>query len=189
MKLSSLLLRLILFISSFFAASLTSQAALIEYSGTFDVNFTDSAVSKISGAWATSFDDSGVLGIGTEFFNVSPTTFTMSPSPLGTTTFDTTNVGISLYFIDGVPSNIVMVGGLINAIPAVSAAADDFSLSYNSSGALFSGLYSISTESGVAQSATAVGTVSIASIPIPAAVWLFSSGLLGLVGIAKSKMA
>lgn len=33
------------------------------------------------------------------------------------------------------------------------------------------------------------GTVEIAAVPVPAAVWLFGSGLLGLVGIARRKMA
>ena len=31
------------------------------------------------------------------------------------------------------------------------------------------------------------GTVSISSVPIPASVWLFGSGLLGLIGIARKK--
>ena len=33
------------------------------------------------------------------------------------------------------------------------------------------------------------GFVSNASVPIPAAVWLFGSGLLGLAGVARKKMA
>jgi len=35
----------------------------------------------------------------------------------------------------------------------------------------------------------AIGTYSIAAVPIPAAVWLFGSGLLGLVGMARRKKA
>jgi hypothetical protein len=35
----------------------------------------------------------------------------------------------------------------------------------------------------------AEGTMSVSPIPIPAAVWLFGSGLLGLVGIARRKKA
>ena len=32
-------------------------------------------------------------------------------------------------------------------------------------------------------------TVNIGAVPVPAAVWLFGSGLLGLVGMAKRKKA
>ena len=35
----------------------------------------------------------------------------------------------------------------------------------------------------------AIGTYSIASVPVPAALWLFGSGLLGLIGIARHKKA
>ena len=31
------------------------------------------------------------------------------------------------------------------------------------------------------------GTVNISAVPVPAAVWLFGSGLLGLVGISRRK--
>ncbi len=33
----------------------------------------------------------------------------------------------------------------------------------------------------------AIGTYSIAAVPIPAAAWLFGSGLIGLIGIARRK--
>jgi hypothetical protein len=33
------------------------------------------------------------------------------------------------------------------------------------------------------------GTVSASAVPVPAAVWLFGSGLLGLIGVAKRKKA
>ena len=33
------------------------------------------------------------------------------------------------------------------------------------------------------------GTISVSAVPIPAAVWLFGSGLIGLIGIARRKKA
>ena len=33
------------------------------------------------------------------------------------------------------------------------------------------------------------GTVNVSAVPIPAAVWLFGSGLLGLIGIARRKVS
>jgi hypothetical protein len=35
----------------------------------------------------------------------------------------------------------------------------------------------------------AINTGSVTVVPVPAAVWLFASGLLGLIGIAKRKKA
>jgi hypothetical protein len=35
----------------------------------------------------------------------------------------------------------------------------------------------------------AIGSYLISSVPVPAALWLFSSGLLGLIGLAKRKKA
>ena len=32
-----------------------------------------------------------------------------------------------------------------------------------------------------------IGTVNISNVPVPAAVWLFGSGLLGLIGVARRK--
>ena len=37
--------------------------------------------------------------------------------------------------------------------------------------------------------ATALTTAEISAVPVPAAVWLFGSGLIGLVGIARRKKA
>ena len=34
-----------------------------------------------------------------------------------------------------------------------------------------------------------IDNIVVSSVPLPAAVWLFGSGLLGLIGIAKSKKA
>jgi len=33
------------------------------------------------------------------------------------------------------------------------------------------------------------GTVNVSAVPIPAAVWLFGSGLLGLIGVARRKVS
>ena len=33
------------------------------------------------------------------------------------------------------------------------------------------------------------GTINASAVPVPAAVWLFGSGLLGLVGVARRKKA
>ena len=33
------------------------------------------------------------------------------------------------------------------------------------------------------------GTFEVSSVPVPAAVWLFGSGLLGLIGVARRKKA
>ncbi len=52
-------------------------------------------------------------------------------------------------------------------------------------------LFRLSTDNGFVSNGGGyyIDNVSISSVPIPAAVWLFGSGLLGLVGIARRKKA
>ena len=45
------------------------------------------------------------------------------------------------------------------------------------------------SELGVFDVTYEMATVSVSSVPVPAAVWLFGSGLLGLVGVARHKKA
>ena len=58
-------------------------------------------------------------------------------------------------------------------------------------GFLETGIYSISADfyfDGVLGN-TVSNTFTVSSVPIPAAVWLFGSGLIGLIGVARRKKA
>ena len=70
---------------------------------------------------------------------------------------------------------------------------------FDLSGTLFPNIYTLSANANIDADAFGEGAVSgaalfsldfnVAAVPIPAAAWLFGSGLLGLVGIARRKKA
>ncbi len=51
------------------------------------------------------------------------------------------------------------------------------------------GIKLLSTNGGVPSPDLAISAITVQTVPIPAAVWLFGSGLLGLVGVARRKKA
>ena len=53
----------------------------------------------------------------------------------------------------------------------------------------FTSSFAIALTNNSLEEITRIQSITIETIPIPAAVWLFGSGLLGLVGIAKRKKA
>ena len=66
--------------------------------------------------------------------------------------------------------------------------AFSFDFTAGSGGSLLaSGSYTDSSFMDVAISSSTVATVS--AVPVPAGVWLFGSGLLGLLGVAKKKVS
>ena len=54
---------------------------------------------------------------------------------------------------------------------------------------LLAGLWHINIHTTTFSGGEIRGQVQLSAVPIPAAAWLFSSGLLGLVGIARCKKA
>jgi hypothetical protein len=95
---------------------LAANAELITYSGTFIAEDPTFPVPAISGTWTAVVDDADFLaltGVGDEQVVGTVTSLTMSPSPLGSTTFDTTNTGFVIGVFDGTVGNMVL-GGLLD---------------------------------------------------------------------------
>ena len=90
---------------------------------------------------------------------------------------------------------LLQTGG--SSLTAVSAGQD---LTFDDTGRLFGQLYdgnnnlveydpttlSIINQTSLSGGRT-TGLAAVSAVPLPSAVWLFSFGLLGLVGISKSK--
>ncbi len=117
------------------------------------------------------------------FFVVSDVTdatisFTLDPSSTGI--FQAGAFSIELYdalFPSGIPIASVLSGG---GQPSVSFLAD---LTSNTT-------YTVRTAFSFGINGTGVtanATTSVSAVPIPAAVWLFGSGLIGLIGLARRK--
>lgn len=164
-----------------------SQAALVNYFGDFGGNV--SSMETISGTWSILFDESAV-GPGSNFItgDLIPTAF-MSTGGLP---IDSSKVRVKLSFTSGAISSIT-VGGSINGSSGIAPGTDDFwalySASSSSGGELVGLLSSVATESTVQNAGNRSGSFTASVVPIPTAVWLFSSGLLALMGLSRRKKA
>jgi hypothetical protein len=172
------------------ALSPAAQATLI-IDGDFSATFPGgSAVTSLSSTFQASFDDSVLTGVGSENFNnlAILTAFTLSPNPLGVTTFDTSNVGLNLSFSNGTLFSM-QIGGLPNGVGGVSSNTDDFFVGIgNVSGGGFAltARYSVATEASIITATSQQANVTVASaVPEPASAALVAVALVGMVGARR----
>jgi hypothetical protein len=100
---------------------------------------------------------------------------TTGAATLGQPLFDNTNA----YILDNVGS-IEFLNGVLYAGISLNGSVNP------------GGLYSINTANGAATPIgnTGMGSITgLTAVPVPAAAWLFGSGLLGLIGISRRKKA
>ena len=136
---------------------------------TIDGNYTQTAGSVLN---------IEVAGLGAGLFD----TLTI----LGDATFEVGST-INFDFIDGFEPAL---GDTFDFFSAALVSADpgalNFTFSGLESGFLFDTSLNADTFNFMALS-DGVSTTSVSAVPVPAAVWLFGSGLLGLIGVARRK--
>lgn len=164
-----------------------ARASLL-LSGNFEAEFDVAPVATLSGSFEAVFDDTILSGSGFEQFvdQTILTSFSLVPNPLGVTMFDTSNVGATLPFLDGILTEF-RIGGLINGATFVSPGTDDFVITFVAAGGsplpANSASVSIAAFAGTAWGTqTTSGLVTVSSVPVPAPVTLLLFGL-GLAGI------
>jgi hypothetical protein len=163
------------------SASVARAALIIE--GSFSATFPGgSAVSSLEGDFQASFDDSVLVGTGSEAFEDQTilTSISLTPNPLGATNFDTTNVGLTLAFNDGTLT-FLAIGGLIAHVGGISGDTDDFLVDFAGSGLpAISADYTIATESGISEYIGVEGSAAVTQLSVP------EPGTFALLGIAMA---
>lgn len=90
-----------------------------------------------------------------------------------------TDVTVELYDVDG---EMLLAGNNNHLFPANYTLADTAVISLRST-------QNIDSTHAVFANLTNVSTFPVSTVPVPAALWLFGSGLLGLIGVAKKRKA
>lgn len=106
-----------------------ANADLILVSGSFagETPTGESAVTNISGTWEAIYDDALLAETGFDELQFALTSLTLSPNPLGTTTFDTANSLALAGFRDAALVNIIIGGVTTNTGPGgLDPVEDDF---------------------------------------------------------------
>jgi hypothetical protein len=177
----------------FFGSSLPASAAVLTFIGDFDATFNNptEGIPNITGNWSFDFDTNSVQGLD-GLFTVNLTSLTLSPNLIGTTTFNISNTSGWLQYLNGTLSDLG-IGGDISEPFGVSSDTDDFAASYDAAGNASGAVISVASSPLTSDSAPGLqgGSVSggFSIVPIPPAVWLFSSGILGLIAMAKRRKA
>jgi len=186
------------------AVASSANAALVNYTITGDVIFAgtnsfglnDNDIITATGTIDTSslasqLSSGSLLGgdaVGTIYFDASSgNTMTIN---VGNTVFDASHDGSFAdggypYLAFGIPGDGVLHDFNIFAEMGINGAPEDFSsfnLGFNDSTHAISDPYTIYGEWR-----PTVAFSSASPVPVPAAVWLFGSGLLGLMGFARRK--
>lgn len=114
-------------------------------------------------------------------FTLDGTTVTHIDLTLGTHTFTADEVELN-----DPESFILMLGARINETHQVGWGTNDFWLRFWPTGEFFE--FAFSTDATVEYYKTNTGTMTVvSSVPVPAAAWLFGTGLIGLAGIARRR--
>lgn len=170
------------------AAPMFVSATPIMLTGTFSGTdtTTTSSVGTISGSWSLTYDDTAIAGAGVEFLTVALTGVSLSPNPLGGTTFDLTNTSARLVFNAGALQTI-NVGGTINTAQGIGFGTDDFVATYEVGTSLSLLAWILASESPVSADANEFdGSWQRVSTPPPN---VSEPGMLGLLALGLLAMA
>ena len=177
------------FIASFLLCHQVS-AAIIEWSvSTSSVNVNDVfSINIIATGFTDNVDGGGVnISFDSSVINIQSISIDESVWDFGGLGISTGTIDNSVGTVDGIMVNTFgdVAGDFIVATVEVKAIAEgisDLSLTEYTLNPWASG--------GVAINPDYVnGTVEVSAVPLPAAIWLFGSGLLGLISVARRKVA
>ncbi len=166
--------------------SINIQAAIINFTvtGNVDDSFTSTNDFGLNlGDTITAsgtFDDSGLTGTGAEFVSFGSGSFNSMSLDVGNSSFVETDDN---NYLTGFP-RLFFQDGVFDGINFNT----DFSIeSYFQSSGTTKTFQGEDDNFGWFGGSWDVSSYSASPVPVPAAVWLFGSGLLGLIGVARRK--
>jgi hypothetical protein len=185
-----------------------SGAALFPAEGVIEVNLRVDQVSQVNGgaantgpgAWSTIIDSAGVdLRVaGDVFLQVASNgTIGFTLSTTSTNPFNEIQVSSTTSILDGLFHTVGVEygsGGISLAIDGVIEDTHAFTGLRDTSRTIALGDYTDQTNNDAIERLSFIGEVdwiksssSLTTVPVPAGIWLFGSGLVGLVGMARRK--
>ena len=165
------------------ACASPADAAVLPFSGDFNATFDSptQGIANFSGSWSFDFDDSVVTGTGFEFFVVNLTSLTLSPNPIGATTFNTSNASAEVDYEDGTMLSVFIAENTAG----LSSVVDDFQVDYDGGTALVTSVgVSVGSQSGMDVNNNGLAGAMSGSFTIPEPATL---GLLGIGGLVLLK--
>ena len=176
--------------------SISANGALLSFSGSFsaaDPVFASSTPAPspnvpphLSGTWSFTFDVPALTGTGAEFFDNLPlTSLTLSPSTIGSTSFNVTNSVGLLGFENGLLKKILIGGDPDGA--GISVGTDDWLTQYTIDGSTptLTEVYAVVVgDSSLSFYNNSSGSVSI---PEPATLALLGLGVVAGIPLVRRR--
>lgn len=110
--------------------------------------------------------------------------------------YDETNSGVNTDINIFTDTGRITYGGTTSTVDFMVGLSDDFRLiwdinltTFEVTGVLENFVYVTTADPFYSAGFTTVELISVSAVPLPAAVWLFASGLIGLIGVARRKQA
>lgn len=168
----------------------SGTAAVLSFSGTFSAPMTG-PITTLSGSFQFDFDDSVVTGAVSEFFDGIPlNSFSLSPSMIGSTTFDLSNSVGAVRYESGILTEFAVGGAAAGGVRGIDPNTEDFAVLWANIGGVFSGppvgqFYILPGQGQLFNSEPASGTVTV--VPEPSSTLLLLGGT-GLVFLRRRRL-
>jgi hypothetical protein len=188
-----------------FGPATESGAVLFNATGSFSVSGAPSSVTPtaLDGSFSFTFDADPLSTSNTFINNIVLTSFSLTPSTVGATTFDISTVGGTVSnSVTTSPTRLsISVGGLVVGAGGVSSLLDDFRIDYGRFNVTLSdvlagdvtmvmagAIISNAGDPGIRDFATRSGTVVVSKVSEPAALAVVCVGLAGAI-LARRRVA
>ena len=170
----------------FVALSLASaaHATIFQISGSLSAPYTGGPVAVLTTNFSFLFDDSIVNPVGNQAYHNNPMTlFSLSPNPLGSTTFTPATAGASMFYTNGSPT-FLTVGGLVDGSSGINGASSysDFYFTYNiATQSLQNTIYKIDGNTGLGNGGGGTANVQFLVVPEPTTLGAAALSAMALV--------